>query len=369
MGKKKGPLDREMDEILNQIYAEEEVDATFNECLSYDYDYVKGYLDELGYDIGGLIKEDRLIALLAGVLSELEDNEDLDEMEDLVLDYLVGQVDAYDPKEIESLPYYQLLKKVKPFKEKGVVFEFRSIAPYTPFLSKNRDFSEDIHQLSKPNVGCFTASYLQPTISKGGEIWMSLIPHEIETMREAFSSFKGNVLIYGLGLGYAAFEASNKKEVDKVTVIEKDKAIVDLFKKHILPLFPNRDKVEIVLMDAIDFAKGNKNKEYDVLFADLWRTGEDGLPLFAKLRKNEGAAKENHYWIEEEIYIYLRRLYVRYLAYLQKKDSAYIDDLKGSPYYDIFLNLSREKGIVALSSPIVSYLSKDKLLDLMEGLF
>ena len=370
MGKKKSPLYREIDDILNAIYQEEEVDANFNDFLSYDYSYVENYLKELGYSLKGSEGKERMLTLLAGVLSDLEDDEDISGLEDTVLEYAIDELVEYDPKEIESCPYYSLLKKVKPFKKGDVSFEYRNIDAYTPFLCKNREFNEDYRVLSKPNLGFFSSPYSQPLILKGEDIWMSLIPHEIETMKEPFSHFEGNVLIYGLGLGYAAYMASICKNVTSVTIVEKDKLILDLFKERMLPLFENKEKIHLIHDDAISFAETNKKEcEFDFLFADLWRTGEDGLELYAKLKKQEGAAKINRYWIEEEIYIYLRRLYARYLAAIIKNDPAYIEDLKGSPYYETFLSLYQNNKDIHLNSPIADYLDKKSLDSLMNQLF
>ena len=44
---------------------------------------------------------------------------------------------------------------------------------------------------------------------------MSLKPNEIETMEQPIENANGNILVYGLGLGYFAFMASQKNSVKK----------------------------------------------------------------------------------------------------------------------------------------------------------
>ena len=60
---------------------------------------------------------------------------------------------------------------------------------------------------------------------------MLITPNEIETMKKSISEATGNVLTYGLGLGYYAYMVSMKENVESVTIVEKDKEIIDLFKK------------------------------------------------------------------------------------------------------------------------------------------
>jgi len=101
-----------------------------------------------------------------------------------------------------------------------------------------------------PQISFFDEEFEYPSISQNGVEWMSLKPNEIETMRNPIENAFGNVTVFGLGLGYFAFCASVKDDVKSVTVIERDENIIALFSEHILPRFPNKEKVKIVLSDA-----------------------------------------------------------------------------------------------------------------------
>ena len=59
---------------------------------------------------------------------------------------------------------------------------------------------------------------------------MSIIPNEIETMKEAIETVKGNVLVYGLGLGYFPYMISLKNDVNKITIIEKEDILFEEYK-------------------------------------------------------------------------------------------------------------------------------------------
>ncbi len=101
-----------------------------------------------------------------------------------------------------------------------------------------------------PRVGCFDHKYKYPCIKKNGEIWRSVTPNEIFAMEKPLSEARGNVLKLGCGTGYYAYMASEKEEVEKITIIEHRKEIRELFLKYILPQFKNKGKIEVVDADA-----------------------------------------------------------------------------------------------------------------------
>lgn len=238
-----------------------------------------------------------------------------------------------------SNPYYQLLKKVKPTHSK-VSFLMDSYLPKQLFLSDERLLFPNDHFADAPAIGYFAEGFSFPALIEDGKTWMSLIPHEISTMDEAINKAHGKVITYGLGLGYYAFMASEKKEVEEVSIVEFDPKIISYFRANLLPLFPHREKIKIVEGDALSFTKKMKAGTYDFLFADLWHNEEDGLKLYLPLKRFEGAARENHYWIETSILVYLRR----HLLELMDEESSpeydpsiYIDK-KGESYGDALIN-------------------------------
>ena len=66
---------------------------------------------------------------------------------------------------------------------------------------------------------------------------MTITPNEIETMKEAVDKASGNVLTFGLGLGYYAYMVSEKENVESVTIVDSNEDVIDLFKKYVLPQF------------------------------------------------------------------------------------------------------------------------------------
>ncbi|APJ03302.1 methyltransferase domain-containing protein [Silvanigrella aquatica] len=80
-----------------------------------------------------------------------------------------------------------------------------------------------------------------------------------------------NVLIIGAGEGATAREALKWNSVKKITLIEIDEDVILSCNKYLpeMSLGAYQDsKVEIIITDARDFLKNNKNK-YDVIICDL----------------------------------------------------------------------------------------------------
>lgn len=71
---------------------------------------------------------------------------------------------------------------------------------------------------------------------------MSVTPNEIETMRAPIARAHGRVLTFGLGIGYFAFMAASKADVESVTVVEREAAVIRLFTRLLLPQFPCAQK-------------------------------------------------------------------------------------------------------------------------------
>ena len=105
------------------------------------------------------------------------------------------------------------------------------------------------------NFDTRTSSY---RLSVDGEEWMSYRTKDHDQAYELYSHYdlaKGHCICTGLGFGVRENWLLNKKEVSKVTVIEKNKEVID-YHKYINPKF--FDDVEVVHMDVYDY-KGKCN--------------------------------------------------------------------------------------------------------------
>jgi SAM-dependent methyltransferase len=165
-----------------------------------------------------------------------------------------------------------------------------------------------------PQLGYFDVEFPFPAILENGIEWMTITPNEVETMREPIAKCRGRVLTLGLGLGYFAFHASEKDEVERVVVVERSRDVIEIFKTYLLPQFPHGDKIEIVETDAFEYMQKEMPRgKFDYVFADLWHDASDGLEMYRKLKKYEilAPSTEFDYWIEPSLLSLLRHIIYR----------------------------------------------------------
>lgn len=217
-----------------------------------------------------------------------------------------------EPFEIKELlleeylenPYYEMVKPSKAkegnihlcydkyVRKEGFVYDEIILGDYMREKTPFGYFNEDFHFLS---------------LKEKGTTWMSVTPHEINTMKENVKEAYGDVIVLGLGLGYFPFMISNKPNVKTITIIENNANIVDIFAKHLAPFFPHLEKIRILEDDAFSFL--SKDFKGNYLFADLWHLPEDGLPLYCKILsfEKEHRGCQFAYWIEKSMLALLRR--------------------------------------------------------------
>ncbi len=112
-----------------------------------------------------------------------------------------------------------------------------------------------------PSAGNYTK------LTYKGRVIMSDTPAEISDHWPVIVEAKGNVLINGLGLGMVVQACLDKTEVDTVTVVEVEEAVIRLTGAH----YQNRygTRLNIVHGDAYDWVPP-KGIRYDVVWHDIW---------------------------------------------------------------------------------------------------
>lgn len=233
---------------------------------------------------------------------------DTDNEEDRVIirKYLPKAVKCLDSFYYRSNPYYRNIS-APSVSQNDWELKQMSLAPWEGFVYNDPVLLADYTEI--PRIGFFRDSFSFPAVLQNGREWMTLMPNETATLENALSRCFGNVVTYGLGLGYFAYMASRKDNVNKVTVVEKDKNVIDLFTNHLLPLFPDKDKINIVREDAFYHAEHIlPASDTDYVLADIWHDAGDGLPLYLRFRVS--AQKTPNilwdYWLEETIISYIR---------------------------------------------------------------
>lgn len=222
--------------------------------------------------------------------------------------------DAYFPELLHRLetkvyradPYYSTVRL--PAVKDGA-WELRSARyqPYEAFVCNDLLWRPDGRVI--PQIGYFSEAFEYPVVLEGGREWMLITPNEINTMAPAIEASYGRVLTYGLGLGYFAFMAARKSEVESVTVVEREEGVIHLFQKHILPqLGPAGEKIRVIHSDAFDYAEHEMGKGgYNFVFTDLWHDPSDGVELYRRMKALEARSPGSDfaYWIEPTLRCYM----------------------------------------------------------------
>jgi hypothetical protein len=93
-----------------------------------------------------------------------------------------------------------------------------------------------------------TENYL---LTRGGRVWMSLSPVEIESLAPHIPHMRGHVVIAGLGMGLALHNALLRPAVRRITVVECDAEVIALFDAIRGPEWPSPDRFTIAQGDAL----------------------------------------------------------------------------------------------------------------------
>ena len=309
-------LKKTIDELIETKQINMNIADMFLSVFPYEDIINKSYINNCLKD-GKTEKEAILAALLNYFQIPVDDEESIQILDKYVMDNL----ESCDPKDYLDNPY---VNKVKPkqLNKKGYELSYLKYAPYQLFakdeIIANSYPYEEIYRL-----GYFKEEFNYLALLKNNEIWMSVNPNEINTMKPYINNAHGNVLVLGLGMGYVSYMMSLKEDVISVTVIEKDINIINLYKENIEPLLKTK-KIKIIHEDA--FRYFDKPHKYDYIFADIWHNPEDGISLY--LQFEDIAKRDNlkiEYWLEPSLKAMKRRCLLTILEeyYMGYSDKDY----------------------------------------------
>ena len=215
---------------------------------------------------------------------------------DLAMRYFKEGIKKLDVKDYINNPYYKNIL-VKEEKIGNWEFKFEKYKPYEAFIYDDIIVKSNFVEI--PRIGYFDEEFEYLAVLENGNEWMLITPNEINTMQPIIDEVSGDVVTFGLGLGYFAYMASIKEEVESVTIIERDNDVIKLFENYILPKFSNKEKIKIINSDAFKFASNMEG--YDYAFVDLWHDVSDGVELYLKMKCLEKEGINYRYWIEDSI--------------------------------------------------------------------
>lgn len=227
--------------------------------------------------------------------------------DELFCEYFRKMIREIDKSGFENNPYYRNID-LPSVKCGSIELSHARFKPYEAFVCDDTVMQSDGRII--PQIGFFSEEQSYPAIMEDGRVWMTVTPLEINTIRPAVAAAHGKVLAYGLGLGYFAYMAALKQEVDSVTSVESNAAIIEIFEKYILPLFGDvGKKLTIINADAFEYAENRMGEgKFDFVFTDLWHDVSDGTDMYFRMKGYEINSPESEfsYWIERSILCHLR---------------------------------------------------------------
>ena len=272
-----------------------------SECLNNHTDFIK---ESMIKDITslGFSKKEAFKMLFASLL----DFDIVDNREDQFIynEYFDEMIELLKVNEYLNNDYYKNIS----FNNKKIgncELKYDNYKPYEAFIFDDIVLKAKGKQI--PKIGFFDKKFIYPAVYENNRLWMSVTPNEINTMKDDIDSAFGNVLTFGLGLGYFQYMCSLKENVRSIVIVEKNKEIIRLFSEYILKQFEYKDKITIINIDAFKYLEEDMGKgNFDYVYVDLWHDVSDGLPMYEKIKGYEYKLPmaKFRYWIEKSMLCY-----------------------------------------------------------------
>ena len=357
-------LDKKTKETLNKLLDDNELNLSVSDILS----SLIGNRDITSKNEMEILKKNSTYSdkdlFLSRIIDYLDFDMSIEDNEEIFNNNISNIIYKVDMDKYLTNPFYLKFKDLS-IKENDYELVMDKYKAYELFAYQDMDYFSNSF-IEKNSIGYFQNDFKFLALNYRKRTWMSITPNEIETMEKAINEVKGSVTVFGLGLGYFAFMASNKPEVKEVIIIEKDKNIINLFNKHIFNKFDHPEKVKIIETDALKYI--NSPLKTDYAFVDLWHDPFDGLDLFLKFCKSQRKSSNCRYydWLESSFYMLLRRLMFTLInEQLEGLDASNylkaecINDEVINRYYQKTKNLT-----ISSENDLLNLLSDKTLLDL-----
>ena len=255
-------------------------------------------------------------------------------MFDFFMNSLLNEGRVFDVSEIQDNPY---VKDIDFKDRRSGDFEFRYHS-FMPYELDIYDIPKKIieYDVDIPRISCFTEKVEYPVIFQNSikSTWMSVSPNEINTMKQPIRNAKGKVLTLGCGMGYFAYMASLKADVESITIVEREKSVIDLFTSFILPQFKTKDKITVIKDDAIEYMMNLEDGLYDYCFADIWIGVMDFEPYIKTKEVCKRFRKmKMEYWIEDAFGILLSsHIYIEMLKAFSKNMNVPLGNMNDNEF-------------------------------------
>ena len=147
-------------------------------------------------------------------------------------------------------------------------------------LSKSDALRYNVRHISHGYSSVAKGSYVR--LMENSETWMSNTDMERRINTEFKMEARGNVLIFGLGIGAILEWLGDEINKLNITIVEKNQDVINL----VAPYLP--DNIKVVCGDAFEFVP-DEDQKFDTIYFDIWiNICEDN---FEQMKELESRAK------------------------------------------------------------------------------
>jgi ribosomal protein S18 acetylase RimI-like enzyme len=135
-----------------------------------------------------------------------------------------------------------------------------------------------------------------------GQTWMTNARDEVDSQAPHIAAAEGHVVVMGAGMGVALYNLLSKKEVSRVTLVERDPAVMELLQLSAgYEFWRGIEKLRVEIVDALEY---RPESQVDHVYADIWATpGEpQSIPDMQKIQTNT-RARQTGWWGQELLFL------------------------------------------------------------------
>lgn len=265
-------------------------------------------------------------------------------------------------------PYIRRLKEKLQSSDSNI--KMYNIQPYT--LQKLDSAAYDKTTcITTPQICYFTETIAYPVYTdRQGKIKATVSLQDIAEMNKQIHTIKGNIALFGLGVGYQAYMLSEKDSVSSITIVENDEETISSFEKTVLPICSHPEKIKIIQTDPYKYINNMSDGSSHFAIFCNHDTSND-LEQYLKLKTicKRFKSTKTIYWFEQDHielcrdWIVTRILQSAEKVFHVKKPIAKIEpDL---PYVNMFLDKICDKITISRPSDIAAALSSRNIQNMI----
>ena len=179
----------EVRQLINRLVDTNNININVADMLNLAFSYTD-IIDIESVKQSSLSEQEAIIDQLYDFYRLDKDNED---NQVIIKEFFLDRLKKLNPDDYLSNPYVKTIKEAGRYNKCSL--KMIEYAPYQLFPYDEITVTKDYKEYSA--IGYFDKPFSYLALTEGNNIWMSLNPNEIETMKPFINKAKGNVLVLG----------------------------------------------------------------------------------------------------------------------------------------------------------------------------